>query len=178
MGKIWTLDTLPKLKESVAGKRVLLRVDLNVPMREGKISDITRIERFLPTVRELTYLGCKIILMSHFGRPNGKVITGMSIKPLLEILEAKMDGQQILFLDDLFNPRTQVLVNGLPAGGVALLENLRFHAGEEANDRKFVEALAALGDIFVNDAFQPLIVLTRLLRASHMFYLRPQVGRW
>ena len=88
MEKIWTLDTLPKLKERVAGTRVLLRVDLNVPMRGDKISDITRIERFLPTVRELSHLGCKIILMSHFGRPNGKVIAGMSIKPLLKLLDA------------------------------------------------------------------------------------------
>ena len=153
MEKIWTLDTLPKLKERVAGTRVLLRVDLNVPMRGDKISDITRIERFLPTVRELSHLGCKIILMSHFGRPNGKVIAGMSIKPLLKFLEAKMDGQKIVFLDDLFNQRTRDLVNGLPSGGVALLENLRFHAGEEANDKNFVEALAVLGDIYINDAF-------------------------
>ncbi len=91
--------------------------------------------------------------MSHFGRPNGKVIAEMSLKPLLEFLEAKIGGQKILFLDDLFAQTTKDSINGLPFGGVALLENLRFHAGEEANDRNFVEALASLGDIFVNDAF-------------------------
>ena len=153
MAGFHTLDSLPALKNAPAGTRVLLRGDLNVPMRDGKVSDAMRIERLAPTILELADKGCRVVLMSHFDRPKGKIVPEMSLKPLLEPLKAALGGREIVFAADCIGQTAQSVIDALAPGGIALLENLRFHAGEEANDQAFVKALAALGDIFVNDAF-------------------------
>src|SRR4051812_21563880 len=136
----------------VAGKRVLLRADLNVPMKEGAVTDATRIARLVPTVKDLTARGAKVVVLSHFDRPKGKRVPSMSLAPLAPVL-AKLLGQPVAFADDCIGPAAKQVVDGLKAGQVALLENLRYHAGEEANDAAFTKDLAALGDIYVNDAF-------------------------
>jgi phosphoglycerate kinase len=153
MAGFQTLDTLPALDAAPAGTRVLLRGDLNVPMRDGKVSDATRIARLAPTILELADKGCRVVVMSHFDRPKGKVVPEMSLKPLLEPLEAALGGRPVAFADDCIGQSAEAVIDALAPGGIALLENLRFHAGEEANDPSFAKALAALGDIFVNDAF-------------------------
>ncbi len=142
-----TLDDL-----DVAGKRVLVRVDLNVPMRDGAVSDATRIDRVLPTIRDLTKKGARVVLLSHFGRPKGQVVPEMSLLPVARAVMAKL-GTGLTFAEDCIGPAAETAVAALEPGGVALLENLRFHAGEEANHKTFAEKLAALGDIYVNDAF-------------------------
>ncbi|NDV85883.1 phosphoglycerate kinase [Aurantimonas aggregata] len=136
----------------VAGKRILLRVDLNVPMQDGEVGDTTRIERILPTIRELVDKGGRVILLAHFGRPKGKPNPEMSLEPLAPIL-SDMLGQPVGFSDDCVGPVAEGIVGALEDGNVVLMENTRFHAGEEANDEDFVARLASLGDIFVNDAF-------------------------
>lgn len=148
-----TLDSLPQLQGDVKGVRVLLRGDLNVPMRDGQVSDPTRIERLAPTIRELADRGCRVVLMSHFGRPKGQVDQALSLAPLVPAIEKALGGQSVAFASDCVGDGASSVVNGLSEGGVALLENLRFHAGEEANDPAFAAALAALGDVYVNDAF-------------------------
>ena len=137
---------------SVSGKRVVLRADLNVPMQGGKVADPTRIERLLPTIRELMRKGARVVVISHFDRPKGKVVPSMSLRPLAEAL-GKSLGRPVAFAGDCVGPAAASAVNALADGGVALLENLRFHAEEEANDPGFAEKLAALGDLYVNDAF-------------------------
>jgi phosphoglycerate kinase len=140
-----------------AGKRVLLRLDLNVPMKDGRVTDATRIARAAPTVRDLAARGARVVVLSHFGRPKGKPDPEMSLAPLVEplsaALSATLDGAPVAFAEDCIGPAAEAAVAGLADGGVALLENLRFHAGEEANDGGFADALATLGDIYVNDAF-------------------------
>ncbi|MCG8357171.1 MAG: phosphoglycerate kinase [Kiloniellales bacterium] len=148
MARFKTLDDL-----EVAGKRVLVRVDFNVPMRDGQVSDATRIERALPTIRDLTARGARVVLLSHFGRPKGKRVAEMSLAPVAAALGEALGGQQIAFADDCIGTAVSDTVNGLSDGAVALLENLRFHAGEEANDPAFASELAALGDLYVDDAF-------------------------
>jgi phosphoglycerate kinase len=138
--------------ERVQGKRVLVRVDLNVPMKDGKVTDATRIERAAPTLKELADKGAKVIVLSHFGRPDGKRVPEMSLKPLVEPL-SKALGKPVAFADDCVGPEAEAAVKALKAGDVLLLENLRFHKEEEKNDKGFVDQLAALGDIYVNDAF-------------------------
>ncbi len=147
-----TLDTLAALKDG-AGKRVLLRGDLNVPMAHGAVSDATRIERLVPTITDLIAKGCRVVVMSHFDRPKGKIVPEMSLKPLVGPLSRALGGKAVSFADDCIGERAQAVVDALKDGEVALLENLRFHPGEEANDSDFVEALASLGEVFVNDAF-------------------------
>ncbi|MEO3428072.1 phosphoglycerate kinase [Pelagibius sp. CAU 1746] len=147
MPKFKTLDDL-----DVAGKTVLLRVDFNVPMADGKVTDATRIERAAPTIRDLTAKGAKVLLLSHFGRPKGKPNPEMSLKPLVPAVSQVL-GQEVAFAEDCIGAPAEAVAKGLKDGGVALLENLRFHAGEEANDPDFAEALAALGDAYVSDAF-------------------------
>ncbi|HZC15139.1 MAG TPA: phosphoglycerate kinase [Caulobacteraceae bacterium] len=142
-----TLDNL-----DVAGKRVLLRADLNVPVRDGKITDLTRIERLSPTIRELAGKGAKVIVCSHFDRPKGKRVPSMSLKPVVEPLSGLL-GVEVAFADDCIGEVAERAEGFLKAGGVLLLENLRYHTGEEANDQGFAEKLAALGDLYVNDAF-------------------------
>ena len=136
----------------VAGKRVLLRADLNVPMKDGAVTDATRIERLVPTVKDLTSRGAKVVVLSHFDRPKGKRVPSMSLAPLAPVL-GKLLGQSVAFADDCIGPAAKAVVDALKPGQVALLENLRYHAGEEANDADFIKDLAALGDLYVNDAF-------------------------
>lgn len=153
MARFETLDTLPVLNELAGGTRVLLRGDLNVPMRDGVVTEATRIERLAPTIIELADRGCKVVVMSHFDRPKGRVVPEMSLKPLLEPLKTALGGRDVVFIDDCIGDAAEEAIAALPEGGIALLENLRFHAGEEANDDVFIKALSLLGDAFVNDAF-------------------------
>ena len=148
MTRFRTLDDL-----DVAGKRVLLRADLNVPMQDGKVSDATRIERLAPTILELVAKRAKVVVMSHFGRPKGKPDPAFSLRPLVAPLAAALGGRAVAFAEDCVGPAAQRVVDALPEGGVALLENLRFHPEEEKNDPAFARQLAALGDLYVNDAF-------------------------
>ncbi|CTQ47125.1 phosphoglycerate kinase [Roseibium aggregatum] len=143
-----TLDDLTDL----AGKRVLVRVDLNVPMDGGKVSDTTRIERVLPTIRELSDKKAKVILLAHFGRPKGARVADMSLGPVA-LAVAGLLGRPVVFADDCIGQAAKDAVDVMVDGDVLLLENTRFHAGEEKNDPDFAKALAANGDIYVNDAF-------------------------
>ena len=138
---------------AVAGKRVLVRVDLNVPMREGAVGDATRIDRVAPTLTELAAGGAKVIVASHFGRPKGRHVAAMSLGPLAAPLSRALGGRPVRFAPDCIGEQAAVAVAALAPGEVVLLENLRFHAGEEANDPAFADALAALADLYVNDAF-------------------------
>jgi phosphoglycerate kinase len=142
-----TLDNL-----DVAGKRVLLRADLNVPVRDGQISDLTRIERLSPTIKELSEKGAKVIVCSHFDRPRGKRVPEMSLAPMAAALGAVL-GRRVRFVEDCTGPAAEQAVELLGRGDVLVLENTRFYAGEEKNDPAFSAALAKLADIFVNDAF-------------------------
>ena len=135
----------------VKGKRVLVRVDLNVPMENGKVSDTTRIERVAPTIKEITDKGGKVILLSHFGRPKG-VDPGQSLRPVAAEV-ARVTGRKVGFAEDCIGGKAQAAVAAMKPGDILCLENTRFHKGEEKNDPEFVAALAKLGDIWVNDAF-------------------------
>lgn len=136
----------------VAGKRVLLRADLNVPVRDGRITDLTRIERLSPTIRELADTGARVIVCSHFDRPKGKRVPTMSLAPMAEAL-GQVLGRAMAFAPDCIGPEAESAVAAMADGDVLVLENTRFHAGEEANDPALARALAALADIYVNDAF-------------------------
>jgi len=138
-----TLDGL-----DAAGLTVLLRADLNVPMRDGRLGDRTRIKRTLPTIRELARQGARVVVLSHLGRPGGRPAPELSLRPVAAALADALEAPVAFAADD-----PAAVVAGLPAGGVALLENLRFDPGEEANDPDFASRLAALGDAYVNDAF-------------------------
>jgi len=135
------------------GKRVLLRGDLNVPLRDGQVSDATRLNRLAPTISELAKAGSRVVVISHFGRPKGKPDPSLSLETIARALGAALGGRSVAFAPNCIGPTAAAVVDGLADGEVAVLENLRFHAGEEANDAAFAEALAALGDIYVNDAF-------------------------
>ena len=135
----------------VSGKRVLVRVDLNVPVENGKVSDTTRIERVAATIREIADKGGKVILLSHFGRPKGPDPT-QSLKLLAPAI-ADVLKRPVAFAEDCIGERAAAAVNAMKPGDILCLENTRFHRGEERNDPEFVAQLAALGDIFVNDAF-------------------------
>ncbi len=147
MAAFQALDDLP-----VEGRRVLVRVDLNVPMQDGAVTDTTRIDRAVPTIRNLRDRGAKTVLLSHFGRPKGERRAEMSLAPVVPSLSAVIDAE-VAFAGDCVGEEARTCVEELRDGGVALLENLRFHAGEEANDSDFAQALAANGDAYVNDAF-------------------------
>jgi phosphoglycerate kinase len=136
----------------LGGKRVLVRVDFNVPMHDGQITDDTRLRVALPTIALLRKAGAKTILISHFDRPKGKRVPSMSLKPVVAPL-AKLVGADVAFADDCIGEPAERAEGFLKPGGVLLLENLRYHAGEEANDGGFAKQLAALGDIYVDDAF-------------------------
>ncbi|MEB3228987.1 MAG: phosphoglycerate kinase [Synechocystis sp.] len=138
--------------EDLAGKRVFVRVDFNVPLDNGTITDDTRIRAALPTIKELLGKGAKVILGSHFGRPKGKVVESMRLTPVGDRL-AELLGQPVVKCDDCIGADVSEKIAGLENGQVALLENLRFHAGEEGNDPEFAKALAANADLYVNDAF-------------------------
>ena len=147
MASFRTLDDL-----DVKGKRVLVRADLNVPMKDGQVTDASRIERQAPTIRELADKGARVIVLSHFDRPKGKVVPSMSLKPIAVPL-AKEVGRSVAFADDCIGDIAKTAVAALKDGEVLLLENTRFHPGEEKNDEAFAKQIAALGDIYVNDAF-------------------------
>jgi len=136
----------------VAGKRVLVRVDLNVPIKDGRVTDATRIVRLTPTLDELAKRGARLVLLSHFGRPKGKVAADMSLRPVVAPLAQALE-RPVAFAEDCIGPKAEQAVAALKDGQVVLLENLRFHAGEEDNDPAFAKRLAALGDVYVNDAF-------------------------
>ncbi|MCG4257931.1 phosphoglycerate kinase [Acetobacter senegalensis] len=143
-------NTLDKLDPR--GKRILLRVDLNVPMKDGVISDFTRIERVVPTIRELADKGGRVIVLSHFDRPKGKVVPDMSLQPIATALATAL-GKPVSFAHDCIGPDAEAAAASLKDGEVLLLENTRFQPGEETNAPDLSAALANLGDVYVNDAF-------------------------
>lgn len=145
-----TFQTIKDL--DLKGKRVLLRADLNVPARRGKVMDATRIDRLKPTIDALRAAGAKTLVLSHFGRPEGAQNPEMSLAFLIPTLEKSWDCN-IRFAQNCIGEKAEILASNLKDGEVALMENVRFHKGEEANDPEFVAALAKLGDIYVNDAF-------------------------
>jgi len=136
----------------VTGKRVLVRADLNVPVRDGHITDLTRIERLSPTIAELANKGARVIVCSHFDRPKGKRVPEMSLRPMAAAL-ANVLGKPVAFADDCAGPTAEAAAARLAPGDVLVLENTRYHLGEERNDPALAQGLAALADIFVNDAF-------------------------
>ncbi|MBU2135969.1 MAG: phosphoglycerate kinase, partial [Alphaproteobacteria bacterium] len=136
----------------LSGKRALVRVDFNVPMHEGEVSDDTRLQAAVPTIQKLRQGGAKVVLLAHFDRPKGKVVPSMSLEPIVPAL-AKVLGMPVAFAADCVGEVAAAAVDALGPGDVLLLENVRFHAGEEGNDPAFAKALAANGDLYVNDAF-------------------------
>ncbi len=164
-------------KAEVEGKRVLVRVDMNVPMRDGVITDTNRIDRVLPSIRSLSERGAKVVVLSHFGRPKGKLVPEMSLRPVAEKMDELLESTQVRFVAECIGPEVEREVNSLENGQVVFLENLRFHPGEEASDPEFVKAIARLGDIYVNEAFSSchrghasIEAITKLLR-SYAGYL-------
>lgn len=148
MASFKTLDDMG----DITGKRVLVRVDLNVPMADGKVTDATRIERIAPTVTELSNKGAKIILLAHFGRPKEGPTPEFSLQPIAEAVAGVL-GKSVSFATDCIGEAASKAVSEMADGSILLLENTRFHKGEEKNDPAFTEALAQNGDIFVSDAF-------------------------
>ena len=136
----------------VLGKTVLVRVDFNVPVQNSKVTDATRINRALPTIRDLTAKGARVVCLSHFGRPKGQPDADMSLRPIADNL-AEALGKSVAFAGDCIGAEAESVVSELAEDGVALMENVRFHSGEEANDMDFTRALARLGHVYVNDAF-------------------------
>jgi phosphoglycerate kinase len=136
----------------VKGKRVIVRIDLNVPMKNGQVADATRIELVVPTIRDLAKRGAKVVLVSHLGRPTGGPDPKLSLAPVASRLGSLL-GASVKFVPDCVGEVARKAVDGLAPGEVAMLENVRFHKGEEKNDAAFAKELAALGDIYVNDAF-------------------------
>src|SRR5260221_13328975 len=147
MPRFRTLDDL-----DVAGKRVLLRADLNVPLKDGKVTDATRIERLAPTIEALLQKGARVVVMSHLGRPKGPD-PALSLRPMVEPLSRAIGGKPVHFAADCVGPEAKRVIDSLKPGEVALLENLRFHKGEETNDPAFAKQLAELGDAYVDDGF-------------------------
>ena len=136
----------------LSGKRVLVRVDFNVPTKDGRVTDTTRLDRAVPTVKALVEKGAKVVLLSHFGRPEGRRDETMSLRPVAEAFAAVL-GQDVAFAADSVGPPADEAVAAMASGDVLLLENTRFHAGEEANDQEYAEALATNADAYVDDAF-------------------------
>jgi phosphoglycerate kinase len=147
LDKLRTIDTV-----DVTGKRVLVRADLNVPVHDGKVSDATRLERLVAGLAALSARGAKVVVLSHFGRPKGGPDPQFSLAPVAAEL-GRLMKRDVPLAKDCIGPDAEAAVAGLPNGGVLVLENLRFHKGEEKNDPAFIAALAALGDLYVNDAF-------------------------
>ena len=137
---------------ALAGKTVLVRVDINVPMEAGRVTDATRIEKIVPTVEDIIARGGKAVLLAHFDRPKGKVVPEMSLRHVVPALQTAL-GRKVVFGEDCVGAPAQATIAAAGAGDVVLLENTRFHAGEEKNDAALAAGLAALGDIYVNDAF-------------------------
>jgi len=148
MARFKTLDDL-----EVSGRTVLVRVDFNVPMKAGKVTDATRIERAARTIAELRDKGARVVLLSHFGRPKGERVPDMSLHPIAKPLAGILGAKSVAFAEDCVGLAAERAVEALEPGEVLLLENLRFHAGEEADDPAFADQLAKLGDLYLNDAF-------------------------
>ncbi len=146
--KFSTIDDMPDL----AGKRVLVRVDLNVPMSDGYVSDATRLSAAVPTLAALSDRGARVLVLSHFGRPKGRPDATCTLAPLAPAL-ADVLGRPVAFIGDCVGAEVEAAVAAMQPGAIMVLENTRFHLGEEANDPAFVAALARLGDFYVNDAF-------------------------
>ena len=168
MAEFRTIDDL-----DVTGKRVLLRGDLNVPLQDGVVTDTLRLDRLAGTIFELTERGARIVVISHLGRPKGKPVPELSLKPIAEALSKAIGGRPVAFAGACIGAPAEAVVGALENGAVAVLENLRFEAGEEANDPEFAGALAALGDYYVNDAFSvshrahaSTVAIARLLPAA------------
>ncbi|MCF6317133.1 MAG: phosphoglycerate kinase [Marinosulfonomonas sp.] len=142
-----TLDDI-----NLNGKVVLVRVDINVPVKDGVVTDATRIERIVPTIKDILAAGGKPVLMAHFGRPKGQVVPELSLRVTLPALEAAF-GQPVIFAADDSGKRAGAWINDMKSGDILLLENLRFYQGEEANSPEFAAELATLGDVYCNDAF-------------------------
>ena len=134
------------------GKKVLLRVDLNVPMKSGIITETSRIEKILPTIKLLIEKEAKIIILSHIGRPKGKIVEGMSLEPISKKISEFLN-KEVLFDKNQINENTISKINKISNGSIMMLENIRFNEGEEINDKKFSKKIASLGDIYINDAF-------------------------
>ena len=134
------------------GKKVLLRVDLNVPIKNGAITETSRIKKVIPTIKLLIEKQAKIIILSHIGRPKGKVTKEMSLEPISKKL-ASLLNKEVLFNKNLINENTLSEVNNIPNGSIMMLENIRFNEGEESNDNEFSKKISNLGDIYINDAF-------------------------
>ena len=134
------------------GKKVLLRVDLNVPMENGAITETSRIEKIIPTIKLLLEKQAKIIIISHIGRPKGKVVEGMSLKPISEKLSFLLN-KEVLFNKEPINKNTLLAINKISNGKIIMLENIRFNEGEELNNNEFSKQISDLGDIYINDAF-------------------------
>ena len=149
MSRFKTLDDLP---EDLTGKKVLVRVDLNVPMDGARVTDDTRLRAMLPTVLELSDRGAIVLLLSHFGRPKGEKRPDMSTAQLVLPLH-RLSGRSVRFIEDCQGPEAQRAVATMLSGNIGILENTRFHAGEEKNDRELAKGMAALGDFYVDDAF-------------------------
>jgi phosphoglycerate kinase len=148
LSRIKTIDGL-----DVRGKRVLVRVDFNVPIQDGVVGDTTRIERVLPTIKKLLGNGAKVVVLSHLGRPKTGTMTDTSLKPIADRIAELMQGTKVSFISDCVGDVAKRGVDALAPGELAVLENLRYHDGEKKNDQAFAKQLAALGDIYVNDAF-------------------------
>lgn len=142
-----TLDDI-----AMAGRTVLVRVDINVPMEAGRVTDATRIEKIVPTVEDIIARGGKVVLLAHFDRPKGKVVPEMSLRHVVPALETAT-GRKVLFAEDCVGDAARAAISAAGAGEIVLLENTRFHAGEEKNDTALAQDMAALGDVYVNDAF-------------------------
>jgi len=142
-----TIDDL-----DVKGKRVLVRCDLNVPMKDGVVTDTTRIDRSVPTLKDLSDRGGRVVIVSHFGRPKGQVVPEMSLRPVAEAM-AKAIGRNVAFATECIGPAAEAAVERLEDGDIVMLENLRYHAQETENDQAFATQLAAHADLYVNDAF-------------------------
>jgi len=138
---------------ALAGKIVLVRVDINVPVENGSVTDATRIEKIVPTIRDVVAAGGKPVLLAHFGRPAGKPVADMSLQVVLPALTTALAGLRVVFAPDCVGAVAQAAVDAMVVGDVLLLENTRFHAGEEKNDAGLARQMAELGDLYVNDAF-------------------------
>ena len=147
-----TLDDAAKSDGGLAGKTALVRVDFNVPMEDGKVTEDTRLRVALPTINRLRDAGARVALLAHFDRPKGKVVPSMSLQPVVDDLEHLL-GAPVRFATDCVGDEAKAMIADIDIGGVVLLENVRFHSGEEANDPAFASQLAELGDVYVNDAF-------------------------
>jgi phosphoglycerate kinase len=143
-----TLDDM-----ALAGKVALVRVDVNVPMENGRVTDTTRIDRIIPTITDILAAGGKPVLLAHFDRPKGQVVPAMSLAQIVPTLQAALGDAKLHFATDCIGAPAKTAISAMEAGDVVLLENTRFHAGEEKNDPMMAASLAALGDIYINDAF-------------------------